>query len=253
MRLKALKFEGYEAGQTDFAAYLATAPADLRTELSELTAAVAAQLVAPHPDQFFSLIVIGHADRQDRADLGCDERRASETEAATGRAFSAWEWIKADVTSNATALGTDVGQWWEDSPFVTWGLASAGASQLKHNPPTQQQRRENRRVILLVSHFRGPVSAAVAGAAVPPPATTPQEPPSPPPPDWPGRDLKQPPDMSGEDVRLWQQRMRDLGFELEVDGVYGQASRGVCEAFQAGHGLDVDGIVGQQTWEASFG
>ena len=53
-------------------------------------------------------------------------------------------------------------------------------------------------------------------------------------------------------VRIWQQRMKDLGYKINVDGQYGQQSVSVARQFQQAKGLGVDGIVGPQTWSASF-
>jgi peptidoglycan hydrolase-like protein with peptidoglycan-binding domain len=75
---------------------------------------------------------------------------------------------------------------------------------------------------------------------------------------YPGYALKYDPnnpnqyDEDPEVVRLWQQRMQDLGYEIEVDGYYGEQSAGVARQFQADNGLEVDGYVGPITWEASF-
>ncbi|MFD0687808.1 CHAP domain-containing protein [Actinomadura fibrosa] len=71
-------------------------------------------------------------------------------------------------------------------------------------------------------------------------------------PAWPGRLLRQPPVMSGADVRTWQARMRDRGWSLDVDGEYGPASEEVCRGFQSEKGLEVDGVVGPETWRAAW-
>jgi len=73
-------------------------------------------------------------------------------------------------------------------------------------------------------------------------------------PAWPGRHLRHKPDnlMRGDDVRMWQQRMADLGHEIAVDGIYGPQSARVAREFQQEKGLEVDGIVGPKTWEASW-
>jgi len=71
-------------------------------------------------------------------------------------------------------------------------------------------------------------------------------------PPWPGRYLRYPPIMRGEDVRTWQARMRQRGWRIDVDGAYGPQSRQVCLAFQREKGLAVDGIVGPQTWAAAW-
>jgi peptidoglycan hydrolase-like protein with peptidoglycan-binding domain len=58
--------------------------------------------------------------------------------------------------------------------------------------------------------------------------------------------------MRGDDVRMWQQRMRDRGWTITVDGAYGPQSEGVCREFQRRFGLQVDGIVGPITWGRAF-
>lgn len=80
--------------------------------------------------------------------------------------------------------------------------------------------------------------------------------PAPPPsgghPGWPGRYLRYPPVTVGEDVRTWQRRMADRGWRIVVDGAFGPASREVAFGFQREKGLEVDGIVGRQTWDAAW-
>ncbi|MFG1997546.1 CHAP domain-containing protein [Spirillospora sp. NPDC048911] len=71
-------------------------------------------------------------------------------------------------------------------------------------------------------------------------------------PAWPGRYLTQPPIMTGEDVRTWQQRMQDRGKRLTVDGAYGPESEKVCRQFQTEKSLEVDGVVGPKTWQATW-
>ena len=57
----------------------------------------------------------------------------------------------------------------------------------------------------------------------------------------------------GEDVRLIQQRLIDLGYlKGKVDGVYGSASQKALEAFQNKHGLKVDGTAGPETYAILF-
>ncbi|MGF7235732.1 MAG: transglycosylase family protein [Frankia sp.] len=55
------------------------------------------------------------------------------------------------------------------------------------------------------------------------------------------------------DVRAWQTRMNKLGYHLVVDGRYGPQSAGAARELQRAKGLAVDGIVGPQTWRATFG
>jgi len=76
--------------------------------------------------------------------------------------------------------------------------------------------------------------------------------PAPAAPPFPGRLLRFPPVMRGEDVLTWQKRMQERGFTLAVDGLYGPESKRVCREFQRQQGIGVDGIVGPITWERTF-
>ena len=62
----------------------------------------------------------------------------------------------------------------------------------------------------------------------------------------------QPPVTQGDDVRAWQQRMRDRGATIDVDGAYGRQSDKACRALQKAAGQPVDGVVGPATWDAAF-
>ncbi len=53
-------------------------------------------------------------------------------------------------------------------------------------------------------------------------------------------------------VRTWQTRMRERGWTIDTDGVYGARSKKVCRTFQAEKGLTPDGIVGPATWQAAW-
>lgn len=54
------------------------------------------------------------------------------------------------------------------------------------------------------------------------------------------------------DLRRWQQRMRDRGWSLTADGLYGPTTAKVARQFQAEKGLPVDGLIGAQTWAAAW-
>jgi hypothetical protein len=54
------------------------------------------------------------------------------------------------------------------------------------------------------------------------------------------------------DVRTWQQKMSDRGWSLSVDQMYGPGSENVCRQFQAEKGLVSDGLVGPDTWNATW-
>ncbi len=71
-------------------------------------------------------------------------------------------------------------------------------------------------------------------------------------PSFPGRVLKYPPVMSGEDVRTWQAQMDKRGWDIDVDGLYGPGSRDVCRTFQQEKDLPVTGTVDRATWNATW-
>ncbi|MER5862361.1 N-acetylmuramoyl-L-alanine amidase [Kitasatospora sp. NPDC002040] len=78
-------------------------------------------------------------------------------------------------------------------------------------------------------------------------------PPAPAGPEWPGEYLAlRSPMLHDENVRRWQQRMRDRGWPIEADGWFGPASAETARRFQAEKGLSSDGVVGPATWAASW-
>ncbi|MET9340105.1 N-acetylmuramoyl-L-alanine amidase [Nonomuraea sp. NPDC003804] len=80
-----------------------------------------------------------------------------------------------------------------------------------------------------------------------------QEPPTPPQaPPFPGRLLKFPPVMRGDDVRTWQRQMSRRGWTVDVDGAYGAGSREVCRRFQREQEIPDDGVVGPVTWKLAW-
>ena len=54
------------------------------------------------------------------------------------------------------------------------------------------------------------------------------------------------------DVRTWQDKMRARGWSIDVDQIYGPASENVCRQFQSEKHLGVDGLVGPETWAATW-
>jgi lysozyme len=71
---------------------------------------------------------------------------------------------------------------------------------------------------------------------------------------WPGCHLVFPAlsPLPSESVRTWQTRMNQLGFPVAPDGVYGSDCKAACTALQRERGLSPDGIVGPETWRATF-
>ena len=58
--------------------------------------------------------------------------------------------------------------------------------------------------------------------------------------------------MEGEDIEMWQQQMNDRGWDIDVDGKYGTNSKQICTSFQLEKLLQVDGVVGPETWAAAW-
>ena len=57
----------------------------------------------------------------------------------------------------------------------------------------------------------------------------------------------------GEQIAAIQNALVRNGSDIAVDGDYGTGTKEAVKAFQERHGLDVDGIVGAQTYEALMG
>ena len=55
--------------------------------------------------------------------------------------------------------------------------------------------------------------------------------------------------MTGSDVRNLQQRLRELGFYVSVDGVYGNKTADALKKYQKSRGLEATGEMDYKTWE----
>jgi peptidoglycan hydrolase-like protein with peptidoglycan-binding domain len=55
-----------------------------------------------------------------------------------------------------------------------------------------------------------------------------------------------------EQVRVWQERMAEVGLTVTVTGIYDHESEACCREFQSSRSLDVTGIIDLQTWDVSF-
>ncbi len=67
---------------------------------------------------------------------------------------------------------------------------------------------------------------------------------------FPGTILKR--GSRGDLVRLVQERLRKLQWDIVPDGAFGDVTARVVRAFQKRHDLDPDGEVGRRTWNALF-
>jgi hypothetical protein len=57
---------------------------------------------------------------------------------------------------------------------------------------------------------------------------------------------------SGSDVLAWTRKMHETGWNISAHSTYTSADAKVCRAFQAKAGISLDGVVGPQTWAATF-
>jgi cell wall-associated NlpC family hydrolase len=57
----------------------------------------------------------------------------------------------------------------------------------------------------------------------------------------------------GSEVAEIQGQLIELGYDLDADGDYGPATEEAVKAFQAKSGLEVDGLVGENTYRALLG
>lgn len=155
MRLVPIKFPGYPAGATDFEPIFENGDATEREALLGVIERIADQIIqGDESTEFTAIVVVGHSDRQDRSDMNCDQKRASEIAAARDRAVSAWEFVKLRVTERLAQSQIEGGEWWDTSPRVTWAMVFAAAGMLQHDPPASEaERLDNRRVMFLVSMF----------------------------------------------------------------------------------------------------
>lgn len=90
------------------------------------------------------------------------------------------------------------------------------------------------------------LSVGTDGVVAPPPPPPTAPPPLRPP--WPGEFLQE--GSHGGHVETVQRRLAERGWQVDVDGHFGPATKEVVHNFQHEKGLDADGIVGPATWDA---
>ena len=54
---------------------------------------------------------------------------------------------------------------------------------------------------------------------------------------------------TGEEVKDLQTRLKKLGYQIDVDGIFGNVTYSVVKSFQLKYKLVVDGVVGEDTWQ----
>ena len=57
---------------------------------------------------------------------------------------------------------------------------------------------------------------------------------------------------TGSDVRNLQTMLNANGYNLAVDGIFGQKTKAAVRDYQAANGLKVDGLVGDETWGSLY-
>lgn len=95
-----------------------------------------------------------------------------------------------------------------------------------------------------------------SAAPAPAPGPAPAPAPAPAQPGWPGRYLHI--GLKGGDVQTLQHGLNNpgkvggSGYHLAEDGDFGPATKNAVQDYQHRHGLQVDGVVGPQTWARLF-
>lgn len=207
-------------------------------------------------------------------------RQADANYRANVRAISVETWDNADPdripwTEQQMARLTDIAVWayhqhgiplrWcdgPDAPGIGYHSLFPGWSPVVKTCPGLARRPQVQQIInRAVAAVTGNVAPAPAGP-VPVPAPEKKQgltaPPFPLPPGWyfgPRSGPRQ--SVSGyfgyrEALAYWQRRMKERGWQIGFDGLYGPETAGVARAFQAEKGLVIDGLIGRATWSAAW-
>lgn len=72
------------------------------------------------------------------------------------------------------------------------------------------------------------------------------------PPVWPGFYITYSRNRTANAVRTWEIRMKQNGWPIEVDGFYSDYDMDICRQLQHQAGITVNGVIGPQTWAATF-
>ncbi|MDD6049861.1 MAG: peptidoglycan-binding protein [Clostridiales bacterium] len=140
-----------------------------------------------------------------------------------------------------------------DGTFGSTTLAAVKAFQ-KNNALTQDGVAGTQTYKKLFSSSARPAETATQAPTqkpTPTPTPTPTSTPSPTPGATPSRTLRY--GYTGEDVRLLQNRLIELGYlSGKADGTFGSTTLTAVKAFQKNNGLTQDGVAGTQTYKKLF-
>lgn len=72
------------------------------------------------------------------------------------------------------------------------------------------------------------------------------------PPLWPGYYMSEKLNSRSEGVLTWQRRMQQSGWPITVDGIFDSYDQDACRFLQNLAGIQIDGVIGPQTWAVTF-
>jgi hypothetical protein len=148
--------DGFHADEFDFAAALQRKPgADIAAFDDFISALVVAEEGAGATgDIFWSVTIIGHADRYDVPGASTEERRARELDASRQRMESAGTFVLTRFADALSADGFPTPTTFDDPTNVGFCFVKAGAADLVNLvPATEAEREQNRRVKFLAIQF----------------------------------------------------------------------------------------------------
>jgi hypothetical protein len=154
--------DGFHADEFDFAAALQRKSGADQAAFDDFISALVAAEEDPTANTFWSVAIIGHADRYDVAGATIEERRAAELDASRKRMESAGTFVFARFADSLSADGFTPPTTFDDPANVGFCLVKAGASDLVNIvPASEAERQQNRRVKFLAISF-SPQPLAIA-------------------------------------------------------------------------------------------
>jgi hypothetical protein len=146
--------DGFHADEFDFAAALQRKPVD-KAAFDDFVSQLVVAEAEPDNGVFWSVAIIGHADRVDVPGLSIEERRALELEASRQRMESAANHLFfTEFANGLTDSGLTPPTSFDDATNVGLCFIRAGAADLVHpTPAAEAERQANRRVKFLAICF----------------------------------------------------------------------------------------------------